>query len=124
MMLRFKKHRTFITATILSLLLILAGGFVFSQSGTRYLEIDYPIIDGESPTSTKTFLHTYIKYIFNLAIIVCGLITLAVIVRAGAQYTASRGNPASLRDARDRIVCGGVLILAQNARYCVNEQAI
>ena len=113
MMLRFKKHRTFITATILSLLLILAGGFVFSQSGTRYLEIDYPIIDGESPTSTKTFLHTYIKYIFNLAIIVCGLITLAVIVRAGAQYTASRGNPSSLRDARDRIVCGivGLLIL-------------
>ena len=73
MMLRFKKHRTFITATILSLLLILAGGFVFSQSGTRYLEIDYPIIDGESPTSTKTFLHTYIKYIFNQTVKPLGL---------------------------------------------------
>ncbi len=112
-MLKLKKHRTFIIAAILSLLLILMAGFVFSQTGGTDLEIDYPIIDGESPTSTKTFLHTYIKYIFNFAILVCGLITLAVIVRAGAQYTASRGNPASLRDARDRIVCGivGLLIL-------------
>ncbi len=111
-MLSFKKHRTLITAIILSLLLLLAAGFVFSQTG-RDLEVDYPIIDGESPTSTKTFLHTYIKYIFNFAILACGFITLAVIVRAGAQYTASRGNPASLRDARDRIVCGivGLLIL-------------
>ncbi|MCK5044240.1 hypothetical protein KAR26_00735 [Candidatus Parcubacteria bacterium] len=105
-----KHSKTFIIALVLSLLLMSIGGFVFSQTD---LEVDYPVISGESPTSTRTFLHSYIKYIFNFAIIACGLIALGVIVRAGAQYTASRGNPASHRDARDRIICGivGLLIL-------------
>ena len=108
-----------------SLLLILASGLVFAQAD---LEVDYPVIGGETIFSTQTFITDYVKYIFNFAIILCGLVTLGVIVFAGTKYFGSRGNPAAHKDARDRIICGiiGLLILLSSyiILYTINPNLV
>ncbi len=104
-----KNLKIFITAILSISLLFIAGSFVFSQD----LEINYPTINGEQPLTTNTYLPSYIKYIFNFAVIACGLIVLAIIITAGSRYVSSRGNPSVNRAAREQIVAGltGLLIL-------------
>lgn len=98
---------------ILSLLLIsllVSFGFVFGQ---RELEVGYPEIGGLRPETTETLLPDYVKYIFNFAIAIIGLIAFGILVWSGIEYFTSAGRPDVLRAAKDRIksAFGGILIL-------------
>lgn len=85
--------------------------FVFAQE--RKLEIEYPKIGGIKPETLTTGLELYVKYIFNLAVIIVGIILFSAILWGGFVYLTAAGDPVKLKEARERIVNGflGVLLL-------------
>ncbi len=87
---------------LLSIILIAsASGFCFAK---KELEIKYPEVPGAiTPVTAGIPLPDYVKYIFNFAIIIGGLIALVMIILGGTRYMASAGNPSLMADARDQI---------------------
>lgn len=88
---------------ILSTILFLAFAF-----GTKIiaqgLEGNYPSISGvEKPTSTATPLVLYLKYIYNLAITLAGIVLFISLIRGGVLYFSSGGNPTRMKNAKERI---------------------
>jgi hypothetical protein len=85
------------------------AGPVFPQD--RLLEINYPTIGGISPSPRE--LPIYIKYIYNFAVWVIGLIIFGVIVYNGFLYMISAGNANKMAEAKSGILSGflGALIL-------------
>jgi hypothetical protein len=84
------------------------GGFCFAQ---RELEVSYPGV--EAPTSVTTPLSDYVIYIFNLSLIIAGLIAFGALVYGGIRYLTSAGSPVAVSDAKDQIFSGilGLIIL-------------
>jgi len=77
-------------------------------------EVDYPQVSGaETPRTVKTFLPDYIKYLFNLALLIAALVTFGSLVYGGFRYLASAGNPLAISDAKSQITAGilGLIIL-------------
>lgn len=103
----------FFLSIILIIFLFICCQNVFAVE--RPLEVDYPEIAGEKPTTVQeTLLPEYIKYLFNFSLIIVGLIAFAALVIGGFLYLISAGNPAALSDAKDRIfgaLIGLVLLL-------------
>ncbi len=100
---------------VFSFLLILifslfAAGFIFAQ---RPLEIEYPEAGGLRPETTIFGLSAYVKYIFNLSIIIAGLIAFAGFVAGGIKYITSTGIPAFKKDAGEQMFAAfvGLLVL-------------
>ena len=92
------------------------NNYVFAdvENEERELELKYPQIPGaEAPETVSTPLDKYVKYIFNFAIWIIGIVALGVIIIAGVKYVLSIGNPALQSDARNQLfsVLLGVLIL-------------
>lgn len=101
------------------------GNLVLAQE----LEEIYPQVPrAERPTTVKTLLPEYIKYIFNLAIIVAGLAAFISLIYGGFRYIASTGNSAALADARGQIGAGifGLLLLlsAYLILFQINPQLV
>ena len=93
------------------LLIFLFAGFCFAQGA---LEIQYPKIPGvEAPTTVKTPLSDYVKYLFNFSIIIAGLVAFGVCILGGAKHLTSAGDPTKMSDAKDQIFAGflGLIIL-------------
>lgn len=91
-------------------LFLVFGGLVLAQE----LEQIYPQVPrAETPTTVKTFLPEYIKFLFNFALIIAGFIAFLSLVYGGFRYLASAGNPTAMSDARGQITAGilGLLIL-------------
>ncbi|MBM3257787.1 MAG: hypothetical protein FJZ05_01030 [Candidatus Nealsonbacteria bacterium] len=104
-----KKFRIFSFLLILIFFLIIAG-FVFAQ---RSLEIEYPEAGGLKPETTLFGLSAYVKYIFNLSIIIAGLIAFGGFVFGGIRYITSAGVPAYKKDASEQMFAAfiGILVL-------------
>jgi hypothetical protein len=81
----------------------------------KELEIDYPDLIGSAPppTSTKSLLPNYIKYIFSLILKISAIIAFLALVYGGFSYITSTGNPAQLDEAKDQILSAflGLIIL-------------
>ena len=90
-------------------LIFLPVNFTLSQ---RELELQYPEIGGETITAT-TSIPGFIKYIFNLSIIIAVIISIGVLILAGFLYLTSTGKPEQLKEAKSRIFYGflGLIIL-------------
>jgi hypothetical protein len=102
--------RIFLILFLASFLLFIFSSFIFAQK----TELEYPQVSGaETPTTVKTAFPEYVKYLFNLAIIIAGLIAFASLVYGGFSYLTSAGNPTAIGDAKDRITSGilGLIIL-------------
>lgn len=88
------------------------SGFAFAQ---KELEIKYPTVPGaETPTTVKS-LPSYINYIFNLSLLIAGLVVFASLLYGGLKYLTSAGSPSAMGDAKDRIfssLLGLVIILS------------
>lgn len=87
---------------------------IVAASDPRPLEIDYPEIGGLKPTTTETLLPDYIKYIFNLSLLIIGIIVFISLLFGGFLYLTSFGNPTNLSNAKDRMfgaIIGLVLLL-------------
>jgi len=107
-----KKNKLFFLFLLL-FIFVLGANFVLAQ---RELEIDYPVIPGAEVTLQTvegTSLPEYVKYIFNFAIGIVGLLALGALIYGGMRYLTSAGNPAVLEDARSQIFAGvlGLIIL-------------
>ncbi len=93
------------------LLIFLLASFCFAQ---RELEVQYPQIPGvEAPTTVKTPLSDYVRYIFNFSLMIAGLIAFGVFILGGARHLTSAGDPTKMSDARDQIFSGilGLVVL-------------
>lgn len=80
----------------------------------RPLEIIYPEIPGaNAPTTTKTVLPDYIRYVFQFSLFLGALISLGSFIYGGMRYLTSAGNPTKIKDAQSRITSGmlGLLLL-------------
>ncbi len=90
------------------LLLSVSVSFVFA----RELEVQYP--GPGAPTTSRAVLSDYVRYLFNFAIGIAGLIVFGVIVFSGVQVIMSAQNPAALGEAKSRImdaIIGLIVIL-------------
>jgi hypothetical protein len=99
-----KSYKKFFLAIFLVIFLF----FIFvSFILAREAELEYPEIPGaEAPRSVKTFMPEYIKYLFNFAIIIAGLVAFASLVYGGFRYLTSAGNPVVMGDAKSQITAG------------------
>jgi hypothetical protein len=82
-------------------------GTISSQTPTTGLEVQYPSFGGaDSPQSSGYLLSSYIRYIYNFAIICGGLIALLSLIYGGFRFLTSAGKPAAITDARGQILAG------------------
>jgi len=90
---------------------VLMGSFCFAQ---RKLEIIYPTAPGaETPTTVKTALPEYLKYVFTFAIMIAGLLAFGALIYGGFSYLTSAGEPSKMKDGQDQIIAGilGLIIV-------------
>ncbi len=111
MKITFKK--LFLTILLSIILITLIGGFCFAQ---KELEVKYPEVPGaREPGSApaETAFPEYVKYIFNFAILIGGLLALSTIILGGSKYLSSIGNPSAIAEAKNQIFAGllGLIIL-------------
>ena len=94
---------------LLSFLFLTFSLFIFAKE----LEVEYPDVQGLKPQTTETLLPNYVKYIFNSAVALVGLIALGVLIWSGVQYFTSAGSPDVLKSAKNRIKSAflGIVIL-------------
>ena len=93
-------------------LILVLGNFCLAQE--KPLEVEYPSVPGvETPTSVKTPLPDYVKYIFNFSLAIVSLIAFGALIYGGVLYLTSAGNPSKMGDARGRMFAGilGLIIL-------------
>ena len=107
-MLKNKKNKLFFFALLL--LFFIGANFVLAQ---KPLEITYPEIEGFTPTTTKTALPDYIKYVFQLSLYIAALIAFGSFIYGGFRYLTSGGSASVKKDARSQISAGmlGLIIL-------------
>jgi hypothetical protein len=93
-------------------ILFCANNFAIAD---RDLEIDYPTAPSDSsddpvitPSTTKTTLPEYIKYLFNFLIGIGGILAFAVFVYGGVMWTFSAGNPGIIGPAKKKMMNGGM----------------
>jgi len=103
--------KIFLIFIFVSILVVLFGGFCLAQ---RKLETIYPTVPGaETPTTTKTALPEYLKYVFTFAIMVSGLLAFGALIYGGFSYLTSAGNPSKMKESQDQIMAGflGLIII-------------
>ena len=86
--------------------------FIFANAAlAQNLEVSYPSIGGLTPSITN--LPQYVKYIFNFAVAIAGLVALGVLIAAGVIYLTAAGDTAKIRDSKKRMQSAllGLLIL-------------
>jgi len=104
----------FLLTIFLVLLLTTFSSAAEEEVAERELEIEYPEIGGWRPTTIeKAFLPEYVKYIFNFAVAIAGLIAFGALIYGGFRYITSAGAPIAQIEAKDQIFAGviGLVIL-------------
>lgn len=106
------------------IILIISVLVVLSCAGLIYaLEVEYPTVGGmQGPQDTGVKLTTYIRYIYNFAIISGGLIALLALIYGGFRFLTSAGNPSAITDAREQILAGLLgLVVILGSYIILNE---
>ena len=98
----------------LILFLSLLANFSFSQGD---LEVPLPQIGGTPAIEKTPILSDYVKYIFNLAVGITGLVAFAVLVYGGVRYLTSGGNPSTMADANNQMISAGLGLLVILGSY-------
>ncbi|MCD6410712.1 hypothetical protein J7K92_02090 [bacterium] len=109
-----KKRLIFYYSLTVVLTIIASTTLVRADSGLE-LEVKYPNLSQtiSPPQSAKGYLVDYIKYIFEVAIFLSGIVAFVAFLRGGFSYLTSTGNPSKMQDARDQILAGflGLIII-------------
>ncbi|XOB42035.1 MAG: pilin [Candidatus Nealsonbacteria bacterium] len=109
------KKNVFALIFITSFVLFLGSSlFIQAAEEERPLEIEYPEIGEWRPeTVEQAVLPEYIKYIFNFAVAIAGLVAFGALVYGGFRYITSVGAPIVQTEAKDQIFAGiiGLVIL-------------
>jgi len=115
MLLKLKK--IFLLFVLVFLLISSFANFVLAQETNTEipLETEYPQFGNWKPTFIKEekVLPKYIKYIFEAAVAISGIIIFGVIVAGGMRYLTSVGSPGAMKDAQSQIFSGffGLVVL-------------
>ncbi|MBU1045592.1 pilin [Patescibacteria group bacterium] len=107
-----KKNILFIALVLLAVFLLTI--IHCSTVSAAKLENIYPNIPGAvTPTTTETPLPVLFKYLYNLSIILAGVIAFVVTVWGGIRYILAGPQPGKLTDAREQIALGfvGMIII-------------
>jgi len=104
---------------LLLLLFLLGACFVFTQA--KELEIEYPGLPSgvEVPTTTETAFPVYVRYIFNLAIMIAGVVAFGALVFGGIRYLTSSGSPSTKQDASGQIAAGFFSLIILLSSYLI-----
>ncbi|MBU4466659.1 hypothetical protein KKF47_01165 [Patescibacteria group bacterium] len=84
------------------------------QAAAKDLEIEYPNIPlAQTPNTIKTLIPEYIRYVMIFGMVFSGLIIFGSLLFAGFLYMTSSGNPAALKNSKDRMFSAflGIIIL-------------
>lgn len=89
----------------------------------REVETRYPQIPGLSapPQTVKTMLPDYVKYIFELFIVISGVVVFAAFIRGTIRIYTSIGNPAARRIANEEILSALLGLLIILASFMVSQ---
>jgi hypothetical protein len=109
------------TLIILSLLLFL--GLATVVLAQRKTELTYPQIPGLSiaPTTTKTLLPNYLKYVFGFILSLAGLACFVALVYGAIIFITSTGNPDKLSRARSQIIAAFAGAIISLGSYLVAQ---
>jgi len=101
------------------LFLFLGACFVFVQA--RELEIKYPGLPSgvEVPATTETAFPVYVRYIFNLAIMIAGIVAFGALVFGGIRYLTSGGSPSTQKDASGQIAAAFFSLIILLSSYLI-----
>ncbi len=105
------KQEKIILITVLAVFILLnVSSFVFAQ---KELEVTYPEVSGARPENVTYSLPEYVKYVFNFALAMSGVVVFIVLIYSGIKYMTSAGRPDKKRDARNSITAAilGLLLL-------------
>ena len=99
--------------------LVCAGDFALAQ---RDLEvIDYPDVPGAVTPGKDTELPQYIKYLFNFAIGLGGILAFAILIFGGIKWMTSAGDPTAINAAKTKMLGGIIgLILLLGAWFIID----
>lgn len=119
------KNKLVIILFLLGFCFLLFGEMTLAQD----LELVYPDVEGaETPTTTKTLLPEYIRYLFNFAVITAGIIAFVSLVFGGFRYLSSAGNPTVMSDAKNQVQAGvlglGIVLVSFLILTQINPQLI
>ncbi len=105
-----KKTKVFLLSFLVVFLFSIS---LFSMVSAQDLEIDYPDVGGQTPTTVQDGLPVYAQYIFKFALAISGFIILFALISGGLSYILSAGNPSKLKEARARMTSAflGAIIL-------------
>ena len=106
-----KTRKTKFLFFFLLLFFFLGAILVFAQ---KPLEVVYPQLPGVlTPTTTKTALPDYVRYIFQLSLFIGAMLTFGSLLYGGVRFLTSAGSPAAKKDAQSQISAGilGLIIL-------------
>jgi len=96
------------------LVLLLVSFSLAEEEKEKPLEIQYPEVGEWRPeTVEQAVLPQYIKYIFNFAVAIAGLVAFGALIYGGFRYITSVGAPTAQIEAKDQIFAGiiGLVIL-------------
>jgi len=109
------KKISFISILITLLIFCLAGASLAQeQEEEQGFEIKYPEFGGVLiEKGTEDILPNYVKYIFNFAIGISGLIAFGSLIYGASHYLTSVDSPSAMSEAKDRIFSAllGIVIL-------------
>lgn len=91
----------------------------FHSAQGRELEIKYPEILGIKPETVEIGLGEFFKYLYNLSILLAGLVILIALLQGGIKYLTSAGNVAKLSEAREQIFSSFLGIIILLASYII-----
>jgi len=105
-----KLKKIFLFFVLVFLLISTFANLVSAQEANTEipLETEYPQFGNWKPTFIKEekVLPKYIKYIFEAAVAISGIIIFGVIVAGGMRYLTSVGSPGAMKDAQSQIFSG------------------
>ncbi|MCK4355240.1 hypothetical protein KAW43_02775 [Candidatus Parcubacteria bacterium] len=99
--------------------LVCAGDFALAQ---RDLEvIDYPDVPGAVTPGKDTELPQYVKYLFNFAIGLGGILAFVILIFGGIKWMTSAGDPTKINEAKTKMLGGIIgLILLLGAWFIID----
>jgi len=96
---------------------LFVGGFLFAQ---RIPEVTYPTIPRASPPRTINVpIPSYLRYIYNFAIILAGFLCFTLFIWGGVRYLFSGGSPRLMKIGRDQIIKAGLGLVIIFSSYLI-----
>ena len=95
----------FVLILVLSFLSLFSS---FSLAAEKELETEYPGIGEQEGLTGETTLPEYVKYVFQISLIIAAVAALAVLIYGGLVFLTSAGSPVAQNEAKNWIF-GGIL---------------